>query len=110
MKKFLVTFYATPEVLNQFSKATPEEVMEATKPWMAWKAANEAHVVDFGSRLTNGQERSTNTTWEKQDKVVTGFSILQGENEDQIKGILATHPQLVWSPECSLSINEFFAM
>ncbi len=110
MKKFLVIYSAPADVVNQMKNATQEELMEATKPWMAWKAANENQIIDLGSRLTNGQQRSTNTDWSTDEKMVTGFSILQGENEAAVKDILTTHPQLVWNPACSLSIHEFFGM
>ena len=110
MKKFLVSYYATAEVLNQMQNATPQEISEATKPWMAWKDANEKNILDFGSRLYGGEERSVNSDWSPQEKIKTGYSIMQAESVEDLKEILTTHPQLVWNPSCSVRIDEFLTM
>lgn len=110
MKSFLVIYHAPNEAVQQFSNATPEEITEATKPWMEWKSKNDEAVVDFGSRLTNGQERSANIEWNGSSKEVTGFSILQGESIEEVKTKLNFHPQLSWNPECKVGIYEFFGM
>ena len=110
MKSFLVIYYAPSEAVQQMSQATQEEIVEATKPWMAWYEKNNEALVDMGSRLTNGQERTVNDSWNTTSKEVTGFSILKGDNIEDVKTKLDYHPQLSWSPECQVGIYEFFGM
>ena len=36
MPKFIVIYHATESVPEQMSKATPKQMAEGMKPWMAW--------------------------------------------------------------------------
>ncbi len=110
MKKFLVTYHASESALKQFANATPEQVSEATKPWMAWKAENDENVDNFGSRLFSGEGRSLNSNWEKTASEVSGFSILQAENMDELKKKLQSHPQLHWNENNRITIYEYQPM
>lgn len=110
MKKFLVTYHAPASATEQMKNATPAQIMAATQPWMDWKAANEANIVSFGSRLFPGEERSSDSDWTSSASEVTGFSILQANSLEEIKEKLANHPQLAWDATCRISINEFQPM
>ena len=110
MKSFLVIYYAPTEAVEQMSKASAAEIAEATKPWMEWIEKNNTNIIDYGSRLMNGQERSANEEWNSTSKEVTGFSILKGETKEEVKTKLDYHPQLAWSPACKVGIYEFFSM
>lgn len=110
MKSFLVIYHAPKEAVQQMSKATYEEIVEATKPWMEWKSNNDDIIENFGSRLSNGQEKSANQNWTTSEKDVTGYSILKGESIEDIKNKLEFHPQLAWSPDCKVGIYEFSGM
>lgn len=110
MKKFLITYHAPTTSVNQFKNASPEQISEATKPWMEWKAANEKNVLDFGSRLIQGEEKNIQSEWKDSNTEITGFSILQADNKAALKEILNNHPQFQWAPECRVSIHEFQSM
>lgn len=110
MKKFMVIYHAPDEAVAQMSHATTEQIIEATKPWMAWKAANEENIIDFGSRLIPGESRSANVEWQSSSTGATGFSIVQGSSLEEVKELLNNHPQLAWDPKCSVSVYEFNPM
>jgi len=110
MKQFLVTYHAPASAIEQFKNATQEQIMEATKPWMTWRSNFETNVVNFGARLTSGEDRSIKSEWKSSESEVTGFSILQAESKDELKEILKNHPQLHWDENCRVSIYEFQTM
>lgn len=110
MKSYLVIYHAPQEAIQQMNNATYEEIVEATKPWMEWKNKNQENIVNFGSRLTNGQEKSANKNWSAPNKEVSGFSILQGDSIEDVKSKLEYHPQLAWNPDCKVGIYEFYGM
>ncbi|MEQ9186355.1 MAG: hypothetical protein RLP15_01390 [Cryomorphaceae bacterium] len=88
MKKFLAIYQSSPESIQQMANVTPEQSAAIMKDWMKWKAANEKHIVDFGAPVmpvacTGGAVASGN---------VSGYSILQANDMDELKRVCAEHP------------------
>lgn len=88
MKKFLAIYQSSPESIQQMANVTPEQSAAIMSDWMKWKAANEKHVVDFGAPVMpaachGGAVASGN---------VSGYSILQATDLDELKRVCAEHP------------------
>ena len=108
MKKYLVIYHA-PAAFDATPGATPEDMQKGMEQWMAWAARIGDGLVDLGSPLLGGQNitKSGNSA---SDKGVAGFSILQAENMDGAKALLAGHPHLEWTEGVSIEVHEFMPM
>jgi len=110
MKKFIVIYHAPAEAMAQMAEATPEQIAEGMKPWMAWKDSVGNKLVDFGTPLMGGQRLLPDGTTENSTKEVTGYSILQAESMDEAKSLLKSHPHLAWTGGCDIEVHESVPM
>ncbi len=110
MKNFLVIYYAPTQSFEQMKQASPEERMAGMKLWMDWKASHEDKIVNFGAPVIPGQDRSANESWKDSDKDISGFSLVQGENIEEVKEMLNDHPHTAYNPACKIGVYEFFPM
>src|SRR5438874_1289798 len=111
MKKFLVTYHAPIDVMTQASNATPEQRQEGMKAWMVWAQKCGDKLVDMGTPLMNGQQLSTGGAGKSSSKNFSGYSIMQGENIDEVKALLKEHPHLNgWNADASIEVNEAMSM
>ena len=108
MTKYLVIYHA-PAGFDATAGPTPEDMEKGMEQWMAWAARIGDGLADWGSPLINGQNltKSGNSA---SDKTVVGFSILQAEDMDGAKALLAGHPHLDWTEGCSIEVHEFMPM
>ena len=105
MTKFVVIYYASESVLEQMSKATPEEMAEGMKPWMAWAERCGDGLIDIGTPLTGGRRLSKSGA-SPSDKGVVGYSILQADNLEAAQALLDGHPHLEWAAGCEIEVHE----
>lgn len=111
MKKFLAIYYAPASAMGEMMTMTPEDEAKGMGAWMAWKAKNDAHVVDFGAPVMGGQIINTiGGDWSNSTKEVTGYSIVQGNDVDEVKALFADHPHLSWATGCYVELSEFAPM
>ncbi|MEM7370897.1 MAG: hypothetical protein AAF587_19940 [Bacteroidota bacterium] len=110
MKKFIAIYNAPAEVLAQMENATPEQKAAGMEPWMAWKAQHDANIVDFGAPLTPGQNVNQEGNWNGSGTQVSGYSIVQGESLESVKGMFTNHPHISWAAGCSIDIHECVSM
>ena len=105
MKKFIVIYHAPAEAWDP-SNSTPEEREKSMAAWMQWAENCGDKLIDMGTPLMNGQQLSHDGTSKNSDKNVLGYSILQAEDMEDAKGLLAGHPHLVWDGTCSIEVHE----
>ncbi len=110
MKKFLVIYYAPAEAIGKLATATEEVKNASLIPWMAWKAAHDVNIVDFGAPLMPGVGRGKEAEWTQSTKEVSGYSIVQGSDLESTKAMFADHPHVAWAPNCSIGIYEYAPM
>jgi len=91
--------------LEQMSDASPEDMAEGMKPWMAWAEKCGDGLVDMGTPLAGGQSLSK-TVVSPSDKGVVGYSILQAENMEAAQALLEGHPHLEWAAGCDIEVHE----
>ena len=73
---------------------SPEEMKKGMEPWLAWFKKGGKAFVDTGTPLANGIH-FTKTKSSKGTTEVTGYSIMQAENIDAVKAILANSPHFM---------------
>ena len=109
MNKFVVIYHAPVSAFQQMGNATPEQMKEGMKAWMEWAAKCGDGLVDMGTPLAGGQKLSK-TGSSASDKGVAGYSILQAENIEGAKALLAGHPHLEWAAGCEIEVHESMPM
>ena len=72
---------------------------------MAWAAKCGDGLVDLGTPLGGGQKLSKSES-SPSDKSVIGYSILQAEDIEGAKALLAGHPHLDWTDGCKIEVHE----
>ncbi len=110
MKKFVVIYHAPAEAMAAMATVSPEDKAKGMEAWMAWKAKNDNHVVDFGAPLMGGQTLNGNGDWSGSSREVSGYSIIQGTSVEEVKGIFSDHPHLHWTDGCSIEVHECVEM
>jgi hypothetical protein len=109
VKKFIVIYHAPASANEQMAHATPEQMQEAMKPWMAWAERCGSSLVDLGNPLGNGQRVSKSGAVPSHSDV-GGYSILQAEDMAAAKGLLNGHPHLDWGAGCEIEVYEAMPM
>ena len=105
MTKYIVIYHAPAAALEQMNDATPEQMAEGMKPWMAWAERSGDGLVDLGTPLAGGQKVTKSGT-SPSDKGVVGYSILQAENMEAAQALVKDHPHLEWAAGCEVEIHE----
>ena len=105
MTKFVVTYHGSAAALEKMSNATPEEMAEGMKPWMAWAERIGDGLVDWGTPLAGGQRLSKSGASPSNSGVV-GYPIIQAENIGAAQALLDGHPHLYWAPGCEIEVHE----
>ncbi|MCZ6867782.1 MAG: hypothetical protein O7E55_10710 [Chloroflexi bacterium] len=109
MKKFMVIYYAPVAAVEQMQHASPEEMKAVMEPWMAWIAECGEGLVDMGAPLGGGQNVSKSGS-SPSNKDVIGYSILQAEDMEGAKALLAGHPHLEMPGGCEIEVHEAMPM
>ncbi len=105
MKKFIVIYHASETALEAMANATPEDMQKGMEPWMAWATKCGTSLVDMGAPLSGGQKLSKSGS-SASEKQVVGYSILQADDMDAAKALLAGHPHLDWADGCEIEVHE----
>lgn len=107
MKKFLVTYHAPVNAVQQMSKASPEDQAKGMEMWMQWAQRVGNKMVDMGAPLMNGQQLGVDGSAKGSDRQVTGYSIIMADSLEEAKGLLQGHPHIAgWSPEATIEVHE----
>ena len=109
MKKYIVTYHAPGNLMEQAADMSPEEIQKGMEPWHAWMEARGDALVDGGSPLTGGLNISKSGTSASERKV-TGYSILQAEDMESASAMLDGHPHLDWGEGVEIEIHEAMPM
>ncbi len=105
MTKFMVLYRAPAEALEQMASASPEDMQEGMKPWMAWAERCGESLVDLGAPLGHGQSVTPDGPSPSGQDVV-GYSVLQAESMDAAVAMLEGHPHLGWTDGCAIEVYE----
>jgi hypothetical protein len=106
MKKFIVTYHAPMDALQQSAESSPEEMEKGMQAWMAWAQKCGDKLVDMGTPLANGLTLGPDGSHVSSDRGVCGYSILQAENMEEARGLLKDHPHMGWNAACQIEVHE----
>ena len=106
MKKFIVTYHAPLNFMQQSVESSPEERENGMEAWMAWAKKCGDRLVDMGTPLANGLTLGPGGSHVASGSGVCGYSILQADNMEEVRGLLKDHPHLEWNPACQIEVHE----
>ena len=105
MPEFIVIYYSPVSAMEKMKNASPEEMKKGMEPWMQWAEKCGAHLIDMGAPLGVGFHIDSSGTGASKTEV-SGFSVLQADNMEQAKELLAGHPHLAWTDGCYIEVHE----
>jgi len=109
MKKFIVTYHAPWEDLENKKDLSPEDMKKVMESWNTWAERCGDGLVEMGAPLGNSQGVSSGGS-SKSKSEICGFSVLQAEDIDFAKKYLDGHPHLDWTENCRIEIHEQMPM
>ena len=110
MKKFIATYHAPIDFMEQSGTSSPEEMKKGMDAWMAWAKRCGAKLVDMGDPLSGGQTLRSDGSAVASERQVRGYSVLQAETMDEAKALLDGHPHLNWMDGCEIDVHEAIPM
>ncbi|HTQ65014.1 MAG TPA: hypothetical protein VMI12_09460 [Puia sp.] len=106
-KKFLIIYHAPMDAMAQTMNASPEEMEAGMAMWKAWAKRVGKKLTDLGAPLVNGKRILPNGASGPSMRDVTGYSLLQAEDWDDVMDLLSGHPHISgWSPDATIEIHE----
>ena len=100
--------YMAPVSAEAQMNVSPEDLKKGMEPWLAWFKKGGKAFVDTGTPLANGMHY-TKAGSAKGKSEVTGYSIVQAENMDAVKAILADSPHFMMQ-KASIEVFEMMPM
>jgi len=110
MKKFIVTYHAPIDAMQQTAESSKEDMEKGMEAWMLWAQKCGEQLVDFGTPLGNGQKLIPGGNSESSERQVVGYSILQSDSLEEAEGLLKDHPHLAWDAACEIEVHESLAV
>jgi hypothetical protein len=95
MTKYLLLYMSPVTPQDQMANATPEEGQAGMEAWNAWAGRAGSSLVDFGSPIAAAGSVGSDGGVESGGRYVGGFSILEADSADALRGLLEDHPHLM---------------
>lgn len=92
----------------QMKARSPEEIKKGMEPWLTWFKQCGKSIVDNGNMVGNGMN-FTKKGSSKGKTEVAGYSIVQAEDMEGVKTIIANHPHYMM-PKASIEVLEIMPM
>jgi hypothetical protein len=89
MSKYLVLYLSSMSAQEQMASATPEQGQESMAEWTTWAEQAGPTIVDLGQPLMHAFNVPEGA---HQGLHVGGYSIMQADTADELRGILEGHP------------------
>jgi hypothetical protein len=106
-KRFLIIYHAPIDAMAQTANASPEEQEAGMALWRAWAERVSRNLVDLGAPLINGKKLNSRGSAMPSTKEVSGYSLLQAEDWEDVMRLLEGHPHISgWNPEASIEVHE----
>lgn len=106
-KKFLIIYHAPIDALAQTANISPEEMAKGMALWKSWAKRAGNKLTDLGAPLVNGKRLHPNGSSAPSTRDVSGYSLLEAEDWDEIADLLLGHPHISgWHPEATIEVHE----
>jgi hypothetical protein len=110
-KRFLIIYHAPMDAMAQTAEVSPEQQAAGMALWNAWADRVADNLVDLGAPLVNGKRLTAEGSSTPSDKDVSGYSLLQAEDWEEVMNLINGHPHLSgWHPEATIEIHETMLM
>lgn len=110
MKKYLVTYHTPASAMMNMDNVSPEEMAKGMEPWIKWGEDFKDNIVEMGAPIRTLGETKDSKSYKTSKRQITGYSIVQAEDEEGVKRVFHDHTHLTWHPETSLEIHEITPM
>jgi hypothetical protein len=106
-KKFLIIYHAPIDALAQTANSSPEEMAKGMDMWKTWAKRVGSKLTDLGSPLINGKRLHSNGSSAPSMRDVTGYSLLEADDWDDVADLLLGHPHISgWHPDATIEVHE----
>lgn len=110
MTKYLLLYVSPVSAQDQMANASPEEGQAGMEAWNAWAGRAGSALVDFGSPVQSaGTVGATGGGGDGDRRHVGGFSIMEADSADALRGLLEDHPHLMLDG-ASIEVFEFLEL
>ena len=92
MTKYLLLYRSTVSAQDQMANATPEQAQAGMDAWMTWAGKAGSAITDLGSPTQSVATVGDGATG---SGFVGGYSFMEAESVDDLKGLLDGHPHLM---------------
>jgi YCII-related domain. len=103
-----MVLYMAPIAAEVQMDVSPEEMKKGMEPWLAWYKKCGKSIVDQGAPLGKGICVDKKGAAKGRTQV-TGYSIIQANDMDEAKAMVADHPHLLM-PKASVEVLEVMPM
>ena len=106
-KRFLIIYHVPIEAMEQTANVSPEEQAAGMALWQAWAERCGLNLIDLGAPLMNGKSVNAKGDASPSKKEVTGYSLLQAEDWEEVMDLLEGHPHISgWHPDATIEVHE----
>jgi hypothetical protein len=95
MTKYLLLYISPVTPQDQIANASPEEGQAGMEAWNAWAGRAGSSLIDFGSPIAAAGSVGAGGGVESSGRYVGGFSIMEADSADALRGLLEDHPHLM---------------
>jgi hypothetical protein len=110
MKKFLVIYHSPAAAMEKMATATPEERAAGMKPWADWMQGMGEGLIDGGSPFMPGTRINKDGSTTPSTNEVTGYSIIEANDQADALAKLKNHPHTQWTEGCAIEFFECVKM
>ncbi len=104
MKKFVLHYHGPSD--PSVHLGTAEQRADIMKQWMIWKDDMGDNLVDFGAPLMGSVFIHKDDSKTSRNTEITGYSIIQADNINEVKRLLEKHPHLELDADVSIEVLE----
>lgn len=108
MKKFMIVYISPTSAEEQMQNASPEDMKKGMEPWMNWFQKCGEAIVDAGTPLVKGISFTKDGSLKTQ-LGIAGYSIVQAEDMEAVKAMIADHPHFMMEGN-SIDVFEMMPM
>jgi hypothetical protein len=106
-KRFLIIYHAPMEAMAQTMNSSPEEMEAGMAMWRDWAKRAGKRLADLGAPLSNGRRIHPNGASGPSTKEVSGYSLIQADNWEEVLALLSGHPHISgWHPDATIEVHE----
>jgi hypothetical protein len=108
MTKYLLLYRAPVSAQEQMANATPEQAQAGMDAWMQWAGRAGSAITDMGAPCSFAG--TVGATYPASDGAIGGYSVLEADSLDALKGLLDGHPHLMMGEGASIEVLELLAV